>query len=208
MGGASSQLFWKSQNPEAALRAALAEFNAQIQELPSQTWDPNTATIGGIRDYKLSFLDPNEAAWSSLLLHLDSQLADPLAASLSRTMGTPSIAFYEFEQVAWGFSVYEQGESIARFWNRPGQVEEEPSKCAVDPNLIAAKFYVRVEDIAPYLNHVDPDDEDLDKAFPTDKLTLGDHWVRCDFMRRLGLRYPSPGDPGTRRILIRGPGVN
>lgn len=113
------------------------------------------------------------------------------------------VAFYEFEQAAWGFNVYEKGLSVARFWNRPDYVEEDPRSCAVDPKVIAGRFGVGVEEIAPYLNQFGPDADEPGKAFPDDEFELDDHWVRCDFMRRLGLRYPEPGEPGTRHFLLR-----
>jgi hypothetical protein len=41
------------------------------------------------------------------------------------------------------------------------------------------------------------------KVIPDDQFSLGDHWVRVDFMRRLGLQYPTPGaTAGGRYILI------
>ena len=208
MSSASSQLFWKSPDPEAALRDALAKANVRIRELPSQQWDPNAATIGGIRDCQLCFLASDASGWSSLLLHLNSQLADPLAAALSAMTGTLVVAFNEFDQSAWGFGVFEKGQPVARFWNRPEVVEEDPLGCAVNPNLIAGRFGVGVEAVAPYLSHVDVDADQLGKAFPGDEFTLGDHWVRCDFMRRLGLRYPNSAELGTRHVFIKEPGVN
>src|SRR5262249_37339193 len=45
MSSASSQLFWKSPDAEGTLRAALAKASTRIQELPSQQWAPNTATM-------------------------------------------------------------------------------------------------------------------------------------------------------------------
>ena len=207
-GASSSQLFWKSPDPEATLRGALATVNARIQELPSQQWDPNTGTIGGIRDHQLCCLAADASAWSSLLLHLNSQLAEPLSAALSMATGTPVVGFYELDQSAWGFDVHERGQLVARFWNRPELAEEGPLSSVADPKVIAAKFGVGAEDIAPYLEHLDPDADEPGKAFPADEFSLGDHWVRCDFMRRLGLRYPNPGEPGTRHVLIREPDVN
>src|SRR4051794_23519652 len=156
----SSQLYWRSPEPEATLREALAKVNTSIEELPSQRWDPKTATIGGVRDSKLSCIAPDEGAWSSLLLPLNSPLADRLAAALSTATDRPVVAFYEFEQATWGFDLYEQGESVARFWNRPDYVEEDPRSCAVDPKVLAARFGVGVGELAPYLNHLDPDAEE------------------------------------------------
>jgi hypothetical protein len=204
----SSHLSWKSPDPEAALRAALANVGVRLQELASQQWDPKTSTIGGIRDINLCCLASVPNGWSFLLLHLYSQLADPLAVELSRSAPGPVVAFYEYDQCAWGFSVYEKGERVARFWNRPEVVEEDPQECLVRPNFVARLFGVPVETVAPYLQHLDEDADDADKAFESDEHALGDHWVRCDFMRRLGLPYPEFGGSGTRHVLIKEPGVN
>jgi hypothetical protein len=205
---ASSQLFWKSPDPEASLGAALGKAGTRLQELTSQQWDPKTSTIGGVRDYQLSCLAPGPGTWSSLLLHLNSQLADPIAAELSTESGSPVIVFHEYDQSAWGFNVYENGHPVARFWNRPDVVEEDPREYAVSPTLVARLFGVGVEAVTPYLHHLDPEADDVGMAYPDDEFSLGDHWVRCDFMRRVGLRYPDPGEPGTRHVFVAEPGVN
>lgn len=203
-----SQLFWKSSDPEAPLRAALATANARIQELPSQEWDPNTATIGGIRDYHLCCLAPDAIAWSSLLLHLNSELHRQLGPALFAETCLPVIAFYEYDQNAWGFAVFGERQAVDWFCNRPEVVEHDPYSCTVDPKYIADLFGVDAKAVAPYLKHLDPNADDPGKVFPEDEFSLGDHWVRCDFMRRLGLRYPNPGEPGTRHVYVKEPGVN
>jgi hypothetical protein len=208
MSSASSQIFWKSSDPEGTLRVALTAANTRLEELALQQWEPTTATIGGIRDYKLCCLAADPVAWSSLLLHLNSRLAHPLAARMSAELVDPVTVFDEFDQVAWGFSVYEAGNCIARFWNCPAIVEEDPQTCAVNPDLIARLFDVPVERVAPYLTHVNPDVDGHGKVFADDEFSLGDHWVRCDFMRRLGLHYPNPGEPGTRHVFIKERRVN
>ncbi len=203
-----SQLFWKSTDPEAALRAALAKANARLQELPSQQWDPNTATIGGIRDYQLCSLAPDPNGWSSLLLHLNSELHRQLGPALHTDTCSPVIAFYEYDQIAWGFAVFGEGQAVDWFCNRPEVADHDPTYCTVDPYYIADLFGVDAETVAPYLKHLDPNADEPGKAFADDAFSLGDHWVRCDFMRRLGLRYPNPGEPGTRHVYIKEPGVN
>ena len=63
-------------------------------------------------------------------------------------------------------------------------------------------FAVPLEMVAPYVQHVENLDPES-KAFDDDEFTLGDHWVRVDFMRRLGLLYPNPGKvPGGRYVRI------
>lgn len=204
----SSHISWRSKTAEADLASALRSLGRSITELESQQWDSKTSTIGGIRDYKLCTLKPTDDAWSFLLLHLDSELSDPLAAELSKLTDDPVLVFYEFNQCAWGLSVYENGARVCRFWNRPEVVEEDPHSCALDPEYFAKHFGVGISSIAPYLQHIDPDSEEGVKAFGEDRFTLDDHWVRCDFMERLGLPYPDPGTTGTRHVYIEEPGIN
>lgn len=206
--GSSSHISWKSSSAEADLAAALAKLGRSIQELTSQQWDPRTSTIGGIRDYKLCSLAPADGAWSFLLLHLNSELGDTLAKELSKTASDPVVVFYEFEQSAWGFSVYEKGIRASHFWNRPELVEEAPEPCLADAEDIAARFGIEGARIARYLQPLDPDSEEMGKAWEEDRFSLDEHWVRCDFMGRLGLPYPDPGTAGARHVYIEEPGIN
>jgi hypothetical protein len=208
MSGSSSHISWKSPDPEGTLSAGLGKLGVSLQELPSQKWDPKTLTIGGIRDYKLCTFVPDPSGWSFLLLHLYSQLGDPLATELSKSTFVPVIIFYEFDQCAWGFSIFEKGIRVGMFWNRPDVVEEDPQSCVVLPENLARSFNVSSDTLAPYLRHLRPDEDDPGPAMEDDKHSLGDHWVRCDFMKRLGLRYPDGSEPNKRHVLIREAGVN
>jgi hypothetical protein len=208
MSSLSCHVSWKSLDTESLLHASLTKVNYKIQELPSQEWDASTSWIGGIRDYKLCMLAPNRNSWSFLLLHLNSQLADSLAQEVSNSSASPVIVFCEYDQIAWGFSIFDAGHCIAHFWNRPECVEEETSLCSVKAEQVANSFSVDAKLITPYLIRLNPNDEDQGRVFPDDQFSLGDHWVRCDFMRRLGMRYPNPGDAGTRYVYIKETGVN
>jgi hypothetical protein len=204
----SSHISWRSKNAEADLVSALRILGRSITELKSQQWDSKTSTIGGIRDYKLCTLAPTDDTWSFLLLHLNSELGDPLAAELSKSTNDPVVVFYEFDQRAWGFSVYEKGTRAGHFWNRPELVEEDPQSCSLDPEYFANNFGVEASSVAPYLQHIDPDSEEKAKASDDDQFALDEHWVRCDFMRRIGLPYPDPGTAGTRHVYIEERGIN
>jgi hypothetical protein len=204
----SSHISWRSTNAEANLVSALGMLGRSITELASQHWDSKTSMIGGIRDYKLCCLAPTDDAWSFLLLHLNSELGDPLAAELSKSTTDPVLVFYEFDQCAWGLSVYEKGARVGHFWNRPEETGEDPSSCLISPEYFADRFGVEVSSIAPYLQHIDRNSEESAKASDTDRFSLDDHWVRCDFMERLGLPYPDPGTAGTRRVYIEEQGIN
>ncbi len=195
MGGMSSQIIWRqawSPSAESMLRQALASQQCSIHELSSQQWDASTATIGGIRDHKASYLAPASPSWSSVMLHLNSFAAEPVAAELSRLIDGPAIAIFEYDQATWGYTFFERGELTDRFWSFPDVVETPPEECAGNAALLARAFGASPESITPYLRHISESDYET-KAFDDDKFTLGDHWVRVDFMRRLGISYPSPG---------------
>ena len=205
MGGMSSQIIWKqawSPDAESVLRQALASQRCTLRELPSQQWDASAATIGGIRDHKTSYLAPASGSWSSVMLHLNTLVAEPVAAELSRLTSGPAIAVLEYDQAAWGYCLFESGKLLDRFWSLPDAVETPPEECVGSVPTVARVFGVSAESITPYIRHVTEDDYET-KAFDDDEFALGDHWVRVDFMRRLGIPYPSPGQvAGGRYVQI------
>jgi hypothetical protein len=101
-----------------------------------------------------------------------SELATPLAAALSTATGVPVIAFYEYDQFAWGFALFDKGHAVDWFCNRPEVVEHDAYSCTVNPSDIAVLFGVDVEAVAPYLKHLDPDADEPGKAFPADEFSL------------------------------------
>ncbi len=189
----SSQVIWKqpwNADAKSTLSQALGSLRSAMHELSSQQWDRKTASIGGIRDYMTSYLAPASTSWSSVMLHLNSLMAEPLAGELSRAIGGPAIAFLEYDQAAWGYFLFDRGNLLDKFWNIPDVVEAPSNEFAGNVKTVSHVFGARPETIAPYLQHVT---DSVGKAFADDKFALGDHWVRVDFMRRLGLQYPSPG---------------
>jgi hypothetical protein len=199
----SSQVIWKqawSPAAESTLAQALTSLHCSIRELSSQQWDPKTHSIGGVRDHMTSYLAPASDEWSSAMLHLNTLVGEPLAAELSRLIVGPAIVFLEYDQAAWGYSLFERGTLVDRFWSIPDAVEMSPEECAGSADVVSRVFGVRAESLAPYIRHVTDSDA---KAFDDDEFALGDHWVRVDFMRRLGLAYPNPGKvAGGRRVKI------
>jgi len=208
MGGMSSHVMWKQRlgpAAESTLAKALAAQRCTAYELASQQWEAKSATIGGVRHYMTSFLAPASAAWSSLRLHLNSLIGEPLAAELSRLTGGPAIVFLEYDEAAWGYSLFSGGLLLDRFWSIPAVAEMSPEACAGNIAAVSAAFGVPPRSVAPYIRHLTEVDYEQ-KAFEDDEFPLGDHWVRVDFMRRLGLTYPSPGKvAGGRYIRIKEP---
>jgi hypothetical protein len=205
MGGMSSQIVWKqawSPSAESTLRQALGSQSCVVRELPSQHWEASTQTIGGLRDHMTSYLAPAADSWSSVLLHLNSLVAETVAAELSRLTVRPAIAIFEYDQAAWGYCLFESGGLLDRFWSLPDVVETPPDECVGRAGTVASLFGIPAQSIAPYITHITESDYGT-KAFDDDEFTLGNHWVRVDFMRRLGIPYPSPGEVrGGRYVQI------
>ena len=203
MGGMSSQVLWKqalNSDAESTLRQAVGSLRGSVHELPSQAWERSTLSIGGVRDYKTSYLAPASQAWSSVMLHLNSLIAEPLANELSRLVGGYSMALFEYDQAAWGYCLYKNGSLIDRFWNIPALVEIQPEECKGSAGTISSVFEVPLGMVVPYIQHISEADYGA-KAFVDDEFTLGDHWARVDFIRRLGLTYPNPGQVAGGRYL-------
>jgi len=210
MGGMSSQVLWKqtwNSEAESTLWQALSSQGCSARELSSQQWDPATASIGGVRDISTSFLAPASDAWSSAMLHLNSLIGEPLAAELSRLTGGTAILLLEYDQDTWGYVLFDGGALIDRFWSVPEAVDVPQEECPGNFEIVSSVFDVPPESVAPYIRHVTESEGGL-KAFEDDEFVLGDHWVRVDFLRRLGLNYPAPGKAvGGRYIKIEEPGI-
>ena len=208
MGGMFSQVFWKqawTPEAESVLRQALVSQRCSIRELSSQQWEPSTATIGGIADHMTSYLAPASEAWSSVTLHLNSLVFESVAEELSRLTSGPAIAISDFHQETWGYSLFESGKLLDRFWNSPSMSETPPEEWVGNVPALVRVFGVMAETIAPYLCHITTENCRT-KVFDDDESVLGDHWVRLDFMRKLGIPYPSPGEvAGSRYVQIEEP---
>lgn len=196
MGGMSSQVIWKQRYggaAEATLTQAILAVRCGVRELASQQWDAAAASIGGLRDYKCSYVAPAASEWMSILLHLNASVGEGLAAALSRLVSGPAILFLDYDQLTWGYILYVNGAASDRFWSVPEIVEEDPILVRGRASVLSDVFGTAESAIAPYLRHLPADSRETTKAFMDDKCELGNHWVRVDFMRRLGLRYPNPG---------------
>jgi hypothetical protein len=205
MGGTSSHISWRIANAEASFAAALGRLGYQVRELPSQTWDPRTATIGGIRDIELACIAAIDDGWSFAAMPLDAAHAgEPLGVAVARELSTmtahPVLAFTEHDEAVWGYSLFESGAVTDRFTNRPDVMELAAGEHAGNPDVLASRFAVDPQLVARYLHHLDPDAAP-GKALADDEFELDDHWVRCDLMHRLGLRY-AVGAPDSRRVAL------
>lgn len=88
-------------------------------------------------------------------------------------------------------------------WSIPELVDMDPKDCKGNVDVVCNVFRVTQEYVAPYIRHEYSISEPERKAFEDDEFTLDNHWVRCDFMQRLGLNYPDPGKTtGGRHVHI------
>ena len=120
MGGMSSSLSWREPwgpAAEVAVTEALSHIGVAIAELPSQDWDPASSTIGGVRDYRCSYLGNGGPTWSFLLLQADAMFYEELAAALSLRQPDPVVVFTEFDQSVWAYSLWQSGKELDRFWS-------------------------------------------------------------------------------------------
>jgi hypothetical protein len=140
-------------------------------------------------------------------LHLGSLLGETLTAELSRLTASPAIVLLEYDQDTWGYVLFDSGALLDRFWSVPNAVDVPPEECVGNSETVSTVLGVSNESVAPYIRHVAETDAGV-KAFEEDEYTLGDHWVRVDFMRRLGFTYPEPGKvAGARYVKIDEPGM-
>ena len=203
----SSQISWKSKSGwmrkakggESALISAVKSAGLDLSELSNQTWE--SGLVDGIKDTKLSSLILQQKSWSSVLLPLNCKWDNELATKLSNECNLV-ILFLEVRQTAWGFITFETGVKTNIFWRSSSFDNLTPSPANVDPNVIAKLLSVNPELISPYLKQLNGQDSITVKAFPEDKHRLDNHWVRVDFMNKLGVIYPDPSRPETRYVLI------
>lgn len=60
-----------------------------------------------------------------------------------------------------------------------------------DADIVASRVPgVPAASLAPYFRHWDFKNRDPGKAFPKDRYAFHDCWQLCDFMEKLGLKYP------------------
>lgn len=207
MGGLSSQVVWKQGGrSNELLFEVLKSLGCTLKELPSQKWNRTSGTVSGIRDYKLSYIAPGGPGWRFLLLHLNASVGEELARQLSAAGNTQAFVFFEQSRASWGYALFDHGKEADRFWNSPDDANRPAKHCRGNPAVLGKTFGRKPSEFEPYLRHLPPGKAPREKAFPDDEFFLNDHWVRVDFMKRVGIRYPDPGrTQGGKYILIQEP---
>ena len=158
--------------------------DGSLRRSARSTEDPNTLVLLGDNSrctvlYPWGFLD-----W------------DDASRYLSQHLGVPVFSFHIHDEDLWMFVLFDKGEQVAQFNPLPeywddGISDEERASWSGDAAVIAARIPgLAPGTIGPYLRHWDLDEEDPGKAFSEDQFGFHDCWQLCDFMRRVGLRYP------------------
>lgn len=192
----STLVCWKTSDSthdlEDDIKKVFKSLGIDCKDLDSQQWNPKDSTISGVRDYKLSKVASAGTSWNCILLHLNSQLGEKLSIELSKSQKTTVITFLEFHQIAWGYCLYQNGRLVDQFCNDPEEIEEEAAAYKGSIDTLIKTFNTEESKIEPYLKHIS-EIKNSTKAFPGDEFTLDNHWVRVDFMKKLGLTYPDNG---------------
>ncbi|GIF70961.1 hypothetical protein [Asanoa siamensis] len=139
---------------------------------------------------------------------------------VSRELGVVGSTVRIHDGDYWSHSLLRDGAFLDRFASMPDyftddrrEIDRLVAKFAGQPAVVAAATGCAVEEIAPYLIHidlsVDEDDESFDepepelgRAFPDDEYELHDPWVFVDFWRRIGIRYPADSSAPVWRLRL------
>ncbi|SRR6266550_2703142 len=174
----------KHEAVESALRAFATTRKGSLRKGVRRSEDPNTLVLLG-DDSRCSVLYPwGFLEWDEASRYLSSQLRVPV------------FSFHIHDEDLWMFVLFEHGERVTQFNPLPeywddGISDEERESWSGDAASIASRIPgVAPDSIRPYLRHWDLDQEDPGKAFPDDQFHFHDCWQLCDFMKRIGLRYP------------------
>ena len=190
----STVVFWEmpsnDKNAEKRLKEILLKIGVNFKDLSTQEWNPKESSIGGVRDYKLSKIS-TYGKWSSVLLYLDSNLGEKISIELSKTLKTPVLAILEFHQISWGYKLFLDGKIIDQFCNAPELVGTSAKDYKGNIDLLSKTFNVDKKNLEPYIDI--RNSEKHEKAFKVDEFFLDDHWVRVDFIKKLGITYPEEG---------------
>ncbi|HAB19175.1 MAG TPA: hypothetical protein PLX89_10215 [Verrucomicrobiota bacterium] len=171
-----------------AVVAALSSFTAtrkgSFRPGARSPEDPNTLVL----------LD--DASRCSVLYPSDFLEWDEVSRDLSMQLGVPVFSFHIHDGDLWMFLLFDKGEQVAQFNPLPEYwddsiSDEERTSWSGDAAAIASCIPgLAADSIRPYLRHWNLDEDNPGKAFPEDQFSYHDCWQLCDFMKRIGLRYP------------------
>ena len=119
---------------------------------------------------------------------------EEMAADLSKELGRAVLLPYIYDGDFWGYFFCENGVLTDQFMPIPEYFSDDPAKAVPAPGnaaLIAERFHVPEETVAPYLTSWALDELDgAEKADQADEFPYGDCWQMVDFMAKLGWPWP------------------
>ena len=117
-----------------------------------------------------------------------------MAEVLSKETGRDAMLLYIYDDDFWGYFFCENGVMLDQFMPIPEYFSDDPAEAVPAPGnaaLIAERFHVPAETVAPYLTSWALDDLDgAEKAHEADEFPYGDCWQMVDFMAKLGWPWP------------------
>ena len=199
-----SQILWRepwSSRTQQDLERAFHSCALRLLPLGSQELSLSNGTIGGVALMEHVHLAPAGPRWTSLHLPSSKISAECLLAHLVARVGKPGLILTEFQHTAWGFTLLAPGGKRHEFMNLHGLEEAKLPPKQIDLTAIGEILEVPLESFSGYLKPQSQDVVSTKKIVPTDHFSLGDPWIRVDFLRALGIEYPTPGQCTHGRFL-------
>jgi hypothetical protein len=159
---------------------------------------------------------PADNNWVAILWPAYFNIHDfPAALWLSQHQSTLVSTVNVYHDECWSHGLFENGLELDRFCSIPDLgIEDQPSasqereRCKGDPSILAEKFGVPEECLAPYLVYMGYEEpagvisrvfsrfrkRPAGKVHPSDEFELKNFWVFTDFWRHAGIAYPDPAD--------------
>ena len=128
-----------------------------------------------------------------------------LAQRLSERLRRPALGLHIHDDDLWMYLLYSSGKLVDKFNPLPdywGELEEEDMASWGGRADVVCEHWPSVskEAVSKYLRKWDF--EDTGKAYPDDEFEVNDCWQLVDFMRRLGLDYPDPGNSVINKVHL------
>lgn len=174
--------------PKADVEKTLASFAATRRG----TFRPDTRSTNDSNTLVLL----EEASRCSVLYPWGFLDWDQASKYLSEQLSAPVFSFHVHDEDLWMFVLFDKGEQVAQFNPLPEYWDDSISDAdrafwSGDANVVVSHVPgVSAATLQPYFQHWDFENPNPGKAFPDDRFAFQDCWQLCDFMEKLGLKYP------------------
>lgn len=137
---------------------------------------------------------------TTILYPADFQDWDDASRYISTVLSKPVFSFHIHDGDLWMYVLFNCGQEVDHFNPLPkywqeNLPKEETEKWKGNPELVSHLVpSVSKDAISHYLVEWDLEQEERTKAFSEDEYQIWDCWQVCDFMEKLGLKYPMSND--------------